>query len=80
MSAAVEVWTTELPTAAGKRLWRKSYQWEAIERDIYFSETRGCLVCYSSRYEQAVPLLHLYGEWLVPPATNTPVKNGVFTN
>jgi hypothetical protein len=80
VSAPKEVWTETLPTAAGRYLWRKNYQWEPIERDVYFSEVRGCLVCWSSRYEQAVPLIQLYGEWLVPPATDLPVKNGVFAN
>lgn len=80
MSCSLETWTTALPTAAGRYLWRKAYNWEPIERDVYFSETRGCLVCWSSRYEQAVPLIQLYGEWQVPPSTNLPVKNGVFVN
>ena len=80
MSAAVEVWTETLPTVAGDYFWRKAYNWLPIPRTVYYSETRKCLVCWSDRYEQAVPLINLYGEWLVPPATNTPVKNGVFTN
>ncbi len=66
-------WTHTLPTTAGRYHWRKNYQWEPIERDVYLRD--GVLVAWSSSYEQALPLIRLPGEWSVADILkNTPKR------
>ena len=58
-------WTTRLPTKAGTYEWRKNWQWESKARVVFNSVDRDCLVTYSERYDQSVPLIQIFGEWLV---------------
>lgn len=54
-----KAWHKEPPVQQGTYWWRRSYQWEEVQRTI--NQDR---LIYSERYCQLVPAEKLGGEWL----------------
>ncbi len=50
------------PPCEGIYRWRKDASWHEITREILKRED-GTLVCFSSRYDQWLPLVRVLGQW-----------------
>lgn len=53
-----KTWKNEPPQTPGVYLWRRTWQWEPIEREI--TERR---MIFSHRFEKEVPVETLGGQW-----------------
>jgi hypothetical protein len=58
---AAKRWHPTPPTRQGRYLWRRSWKWEPVERNVAWRNGR--LESYSHRYCNFVTLDHLEGEW-----------------
>jgi hypothetical protein len=58
-------WHHTPPKAPGTYWWRKSWQWEPIERRVFVG-AEGVLCVASHRYSDQTPLPVIGGEWFRP--------------
>jgi hypothetical protein len=59
-------WVTTLPSKPGVYRWKRSWNWEDVAREVFYSESYGCLVTHAERVGHALPLIQIQGVWYLP--------------